>query len=270
MTGAIQTATNCKCTACHCQKKKYLKLAGDWQDKEPAPVVEEHEGFLVIRDDLLPYGAKSRYCDKLISEIEQEEIVFGGSNSVGWGPVSMAYLCKKYNKKFTCFYAKRKEPNIYQQTVLDLGANIEWVNMGMLTVTLSRARKYTEESPETRLNIGLGLEHEINTACLVKVLDDLNLDPPEVWSVGSSGSLNRAMQIAFPNAEAFVVQTGHEMSEREIGRATRFVSPYKYDKAVKKDELPPFPSVPHYDSKCWSFMKQYAKPGALFYNVAGF
>jgi hypothetical protein len=31
----------------------YLEMIGDWTDSLPAPVVEEHEGILVVRDDLI-------------------------------------------------------------------------------------------------------------------------------------------------------------------------------------------------------------------------
>ena len=41
----------------------------------------------------------------------------------------------------------------------------------------------------------------------------------------------------------------------------------KFDKPIKKEEAPPFPSAPTYDAKAWPFIKQYAKPRALFWNV---
>lgn len=239
-------------------------------DVIPAPVVEEHEGFKVIRDDLLPYGAKSRYCDKFIKELPHKEIVAGGFNAYGWGAVSLAYLCKRHDKKCTLFYRRVNQPTIYQQKAQELGAEIKWFEKAMTRVTQGKARMYAEEDPINRYNIGFGLDHEDTRKELVRILKTLNLDPPEVWSVGSSGSLNRAMQEAFPNAAAHVVQTGHKMNEEEIGRAKLYISPYKYSEPVKKHEQPPFPSVAHYDSKAWSFMRQHAKRGALFYNVAGY
>ena len=44
-------------------------------------------------------------------------------------------------------------------------------------------------------------------------------------------------------------------------------SDYKFDKIIKEEEMPPFPSAPTYDAKAWKFVKEYAKPNALFWNV---
>jgi hypothetical protein len=36
----------------------YLRVIGDWKDPYPAPVIVEHEGVQVVRDDLLGLGSK--------------------------------------------------------------------------------------------------------------------------------------------------------------------------------------------------------------------
>ena len=95
----------------------------------------------------------------------------------------------------------------------------------------------------------------------------LPITPKEVWSVGSSGTLNRGLQLAFPDAEINVVSVGHKMSSREIGRATFYKSEYKFDKPCKDSEKPPFPSAPTYDAKGWKFIKRYGSDGALYWNV---
>ena len=89
----------------------------------------------------------------------------------------------------------------------------------------------------------------------------------EIWTVGSSGTLSRGLQKAFPELEVHVISVGHKMSEREIGRAKFYKSPYKFDKPIKPIEAPPFPSAPTYDAKAWPFLKEFAKPNALFWNV---
>jgi hypothetical protein len=248
----------------------YLELVKDWEDPYPAPVIEEHDGVHVVRDDLLEAGSKMRFIDKLIRDTDCEEWVFGGSNKVGWGPISLAYVCQKYGKKATCFWAERKEPTWHQQKYLDYGGRIEWVKMGMLNVTLSRAERYRRESPQTRKTLPLGLEHDWVLGSIVKVAQSLPLKPDVIWTVASSGTLNRGLQLAFPDAEIHAIQTGHKLDERQLGRATLHECAYKYDKPVKKGEEPPFPSAPEYDAKAWKVIQENVDKSKvnLFWNVA--
>ena len=46
-----------------------------------------------------------------------------------------------------------------------------------------------------------------------------------------------------------------------------FESDYKFHQDCKKPERPPFPSSLTYDSKAWTFIKEHASDGALFWNV---
>jgi hypothetical protein len=245
-----------------------LNSIDDWVDPNPAPIIEMHNGFYVVRDDLLKYGSKVRFIDYLIQTEPCDEWVFGGANKVGWGPISLTYLCNKYGKKATFFMAKRSSPTWHQQFVLDLGGVIHWVDNGMLTVTKSRAKKYYEEDPVHRRVLPLGLEHPTVIASIVKVAQNLKITPTEIWTVASSGTLSRGLQTAFPNLPVFAVQTGHKMSEYERGRASVIESPYKFDEKCKEIDMPPYPSEPYYDAKLWSFVRNLGKPGALIWNVA--
>jgi hypothetical protein len=164
--------------------------------------------------------------------------------------------------------AERKTPTEQQQKVLDLGGTIHWVKMGMLNVTLSKAKKYYEEDTINRKILPLGLEHPTVLASIVKVAKSLPIVPKEVWTVASSGTLSRGLQMAWPDAKVNIVMTGHVMNEREIGRATAYRSPYKFDQVCKPEHLPPYPSEVCYDAKVWSFVKEHGTAGALIWNVA--
>jgi hypothetical protein len=248
--------------------EQYLEMVQGWVDPYPAPVVEKIENLYVVRDDLLEAGSKMRFIDCLIRNDDGEEWVFGGANKVGWGPISLTAVCNRYGKKATFFMAKRKEPTWHQQKVLELGGTIHWVENGMLNVTKSRARKYQEEKPDTRRVLPLGLEHPTVIASIVKVAQSLNVQPSEIWTVASSGTLNRGLQLAFPDVDCYAIQVGHKMSDYEKGRAKVLISPYKYDRAVKPEDAPPYPSEPFYDAKVWSFVRDMAKKDALIWNVA--
>ena len=242
----------------------------------PKIIIEKHEGIYVVREDLLEGGSKRRFIDRYVrEEIEKgaEEFVFGGAPATGYAPMSLTLQAKHYGANATFFMAKRSLDNLheYQKKALEYGAKIQWVNMGMLNVTLSRAKKYYEENTFKRRNFPLGLEDERvieDIETLAKEIKEEWKDKfSEIWTVGSSGTLSRGLQRAFPELEVHVISVGHKMSEREIGRAKFYKSPYKFDKPIKPIEAPPFPSAPTYDAKAWPFLKEFAKPNALFWNV---
>jgi len=242
----------------------------------PKLVIENHEGFHIVRDDLLEGGSKRRFVDRLIrEEIAEgaEEFVYGGCPANGYAQLSLTLQAKAYNKKAIFFMAQRSLDNLhpYQQQALDYGADIRWVPNGMLQVTKARAREYFYEDPKKRRLLPLGLEEPRvleDIATLAKTIEiDYNIEISEIWSVGSSGTLTRGLQMAFPNKDVHVVSVGHTMKQHEVGRAKLYRSKYKFTQEVKDDDVPPFPSVPTYDAKAWSVMKEYAKKGALFWNV---
>lgn len=256
-----------------------LEKMKDWNDPNPLPVLEEHQGFTIVRDDLLEYGSKIRFVDYMIGHDPQykniKEWCFGSCPATGYAQISLPIVCHRYNKEAHLFMAKRDPSKYhpYQIRGIELGAKYHWIPDGMLNVTKARAKEYADLSPERKV-LPLGLEHVTVLASIIKVARSLPIKPAVVWSVGSSGTLNRGLQLAWPDAEVHVVQVGHTMSQREIGRARHHISPYKFDKGVKKEDTPPFPSAPTYDAKCWSIMKEwhkgydyYGKP-ILLWNVA--
>ena len=249
----------------------YLDLVKDWEDPNPFPVLVDYDGIVVVRDDLQEGGSKVRFADKLIRDTPVDEFCYGGSNSVGWGNISLAYLCRKYGKMAHSFYADRKEPTPHQKYYSDLGGKITWVKMGMLSVTKAHCKKYVEQSPTTRMNVPIGLEHDITLGAIIKVARNLPIIPEVVWTVGSSGTLTRGLQMAWPDSEFHCVQTGHKMDQEEAGNATVHPVSYKYNQPCKEEDLPPFPSAREYDAKVWKPMKELYNPQKvnLFWNVAG-
>lgn len=243
----------------------YLDLIGDWKDPNPDPVLTEHDGYFVVRDDLLEVGSKARAGDYLIGHAKEhqhiQEWVYGSSPATGYAQISLPYLCGRYGKKAVIFMAERAMHRLheYQKRGLELGGDYRWIPDGMMAVTQKRARDYVLASPHTRMLLPMGVEHPTAIASLIRVARSLPIQPKEVWSVGSSGTLSRSLQFAFPDAIVHVVSTGHTMTPREIGRAVFHRSPYKFDRPVKKADAPPYPSAPTYDAKVWRPMIEYHK-----------
>lgn len=246
-----------------------------WWDPNPTIIISEHDGFLVVRDDLLGCGSKVRFVDYMIQQMPQQEIVFGACPATGYAQISLPVVAKRYNKSVHLFMAYRDPSRLhpYQLRGMELGSIYHFIKNGMLNVTKARAREYAEADPTNRILFPIGLEHPSVIASIVKVArEQIPFTPDHVWSVGSSGCLNRGLQMAWPGAEVHVVSVGHTMTEREIGRAIFHKHPYKFDRPVKLVDAPPFPSAPTYDSKGWRPMidwyKSHEKPEkVLFWNV---
>ena len=190
---------------------EYLQLISGWSDPYPNPVLEIYEGVYVVRDDLLTAGTKIRGADYLIGHCPKhrniQEWVYGSCPATGYAQISLPFLCNRYNKKAVLFMAERSMNNLheYQKRGIALGAEYHWIPDGMLNVTKKRARDYVAESPNTRALLPIGLEHPTVFACFIKVARSLPIVPNHVWSVGSSGTLSRALQLAWPHAEVHVV-----------------------------------------------------------------
>lgn len=245
--------------------EEYLSMIGDWKDSLPEPVIEEYEGIKVVRDDLLGGGSKIRFADYLIqSQPEIEEWVYGSSPATGYAQISLSYLCRKYGKKSVIFMAERAWDKLhdYQIEALKAGADMKWVPNGMLSVTEKRARDYVEQDPKVRKLLPIGFHHDTVIASIVRVALSIDVRPNEVWTVGSSGTLTRGLQLAWPDADFHCVTVGHKGN---YGRAKIYECNIPFNKPAKV--IPPFPSAITYDAKAWEYIKQHASPGALFCNV---
>ena len=245
--------------------EEYLSLINDWEDSLPSPMIEEHEGIQVVRDDLLGGGSKIRFADYLVqSQPEIEEWVYGSSPATGYAQISLSYLCLKYGKKAVIFMAERAWDKLhdYQIEALKAGADMKWVPNGMLSVTEKRARDYVEQDPKVRRLLPIGFHHDTVIASIVRVALSMDVRPNEVWTVGSSGTLTRGLQLAWPDADFHCVTVGHK---GDYGRAKTYRCEIPFNKPAKL--IPPFPSAITYDAKAWEYIKQHASPGALFWNV---
>jgi hypothetical protein len=241
-------------------------ILGNWQDPFPDPVIEEYSGIRVVRDDLLKYGSKVRFLDFLVRNISQQEIVYGSSPRWGGAQLSLAKLCQMYNKKLVLFIADSKEMHPYTQMAKDLGADVHQVPVGYLKVTEAKARNYVLDNSKSRYLIKIGGDHPEVLESIVRVASKIEA-PKRFFTVGSSGTLNRGLQLAWPGAEAHIISVGKALTPESAGRAIIHHSKYKFQQQTKKTERPPFPSSLEYDSKAWSFVIDLAEPGDLFWNV---
>lgn len=226
----------------------------------PEPVIAEHEGIMVLRDDLLPGGTKRRAIASLF-EPQYSEYVYA-SPVYGHAQIALAHACRDHGLRASIFCAKRSERYSLSLEAMAAGAVMHEVPNGYMSVVRARAREYCERTPGAKL-LPFGLDDPIFINALAQVARRLPIAAPrEVWSAAGSGVLSRALHMAWPDAQIYGVRVG---AEPNAPHARIFTAPEKYERPAQV--MPPFPSCVNYDAKCWSFIKKYASPGALFWNV---
>lgn len=223
----------------------------------PDPVIVEHEGILVVRDDLLPGGTKRRAIHALFDE--HSTYVYA-SPVYGFAQLALAHAARDHRKQAVIFCAKRKQFHPITAEVIGLGAGVIEVPHGYFNVVKARAREYCQQTGACLLPFGLDDPRFI--LALADVARALPVTPKEVWSIVGSGVLSRALQLAWPDATFYGVRVG---AKPDAGHAIVYTAPEKYEQGAQ--EPAPFPSCVNYDSKAWRFVKLHATPGALFWNV---
>jgi hypothetical protein len=236
----------------------------------PKQTIMEYDGFTVVRDDLLDGGTKRRAFTDYVQWVKQTnpnvtELVYASPRQ-GYAQLSLTYACNDLGLKSTVTVPQGKHTWLTEESIR-LGCNIIEVPMGFLTNIQAKARKYVETNDGCQL-VPFGGDHPIIIESMKNAALSLDIEPPkEVWTVMSSGVLSRGLQKAWPDAKVYGVRIGHNTTDRERGRAETFLSKYKFHQDCKESERPPFPSSLTYDSKAWTWMKEHASEGALFWNV---
>ena len=73
----------------------------DYDTDLPKPVVKEHNGFRVVRDDLLNGGTKRRAFTVYVkNKPDVEEFVYASPRQ-GYAQLSLAYACRDMGRKCT-------------------------------------------------------------------------------------------------------------------------------------------------------------------------
>jgi hypothetical protein len=229
------------------------------------PQVIEHDGILVVRDDLLAGGTKARFVGQLFDGAD--EVVYA-SSCEGGAQTALATVAAQLHKRATIFVAKRKEPHARALMAKRLGARVMQVSPGYLSTVEARARQYCELTGARLAPFGVDIPEAVDAIAAAAIAT--GLEPDEVWCASGSGVLARGLAKAWPNARRHVVQIGRTLSAEEVAGATIHVYPAPFGARAKS--APPFPSDPHYDAKAWEKCKAArgnASGRVVFWNVAG-
>jgi hypothetical protein len=228
-----------------------------------APVIVEHEGVLVVRDDLFPGGTKARFLGILFDGAE--EVVYA-SPAEGGAQVALATVARNIRKRATIFVARRAKPHARTIEVAKLGAKIASVTPGYLSVVQARAREYCAQTGARLMPFGADMPEAINAIAAAACA--IGIQPDEVWCASGSGVLARGLAAAWPNARRHAVQVGRTLTPGDVAGATIHVYPAPFGRKMRSK--PPFPSDPEYEAKAWEVTTTNKGSGqVIFWNVTG-
>lgn len=226
----------------------------------PDPVMVEHHGFMVVRDDLLPGGTKRRVIEPMIQASPHREFIYA-SPAYGYAQLALAMACRALGKHATIFTAKRKQPHPLTLAARKAGAKVVMIPHGYLSHVQSKAKAYAQEVGAQYVPFGVDTDDSLSV--IAQAARTLSIEPASVWTVSGSGTLSRGLQRAWPGAEFHSVLIGKQ--DANVGKAITYRAPESFEKTAK--EPPPWPSSAHYDAKLWQFARHHAQPGALIWNV---
>lgn len=239
------------------------EVAGSIPAPATSPAVVEHDGVLVVRDDLYSGGTKARFVGAFFAGAD--EAVYA-SPAEGGAQTALATVARQLGKRATIFVAQRIRPHPRTLEAARLHAKVIPVQPGYLSVVQARAREYCERTGATLVPFGADVEFAIEA--IANAAASLAIKPDEVWCSAGSGVLARGLARAWPAARRHVVQVGRALSLDEVAGATIHEYPVPFGREART--RPPFPSDPHYDAKAWEQCAARKGPGrVLFWNVAG-
>mgnify|MGYP003670959594 CR=1 FL=1 len=252
--------------------KEYLSVTSGFKSTFDPFVVKNINGFNVIDEsEACSVGYKARSAEFLMLELQSlnvKHIVYVQPRR-GYAGISLAWLCKQYNMKLTLVMPSSKEVSDHQALCIELGAEAKFVRIA----AMPNANKYAKEYADKigAFFVPLGLNHPHVIAGGVRVIYDYFKDkqkPKTMWSVISTGVLQRSLQIALPDTEFKAVAVARNIQQGELGRA-EFYSYHKPFNSLS-DLIPDkFDCENSYDSKGWHYMCEYGNKGDWFFSVAG-
>jgi hypothetical protein len=235
---------------------------------ERSPVIEDRDGALVVRDDLLEGGSKSRFLPFLLEGAG--EVVYGGP-FCGGAPLALAVVGRELGIRVTLFYAKRKILHPRQRRCLSHGATIYQVPHGYMSNVQAKARTYAAAVGAKFLSLGFDVPAANDPfIAVMRGVQKRTGSPDQVWCATGSGMLARCLGHAFPDSEVVGVAVGLKSrhSEQSMPPNVRIVES-SYDFAIETRAACPFPSDRNYDRKAWEIMLQQRRGSCLFWNVLG-
>lgn len=261
----------------HMSLQDYLDLVPNFKDPYDL-IVKEHDGVLVIRDDLLPggVGSKARYAEALMQKLEEKYIFYAGVPQ-GQAMITLARACEKHNKMLVCIAPNRNEPTEAHVNAMKAGAIFLYYQTGGQAGARKRCRAFISDHLGGQgFYVPAGVKNKLITAGFAKSakrLDEI-YKPDALFCVASTGVMSHALSIALPNTEVYAIQVaGNSSTKKWPGRLNIINHPQPFNEKVRPELAPPFNSILTYDAKGWAYCKKFKEENPnktiMFWNVKG-
>lgn len=252
-------------------KKRYLDIWGDFESKLGEPEYYEcpdRKDIYILDFAKGHCGLKAFGAEKLVAEVDASRPMGYAAPRVGHAAEAISYLAEVYNKKAVFFAPASKEVSAHQAVVMAYKkSDLRFVRIPAMPTLNAWIRKWAEQHNGVALPFGLA-NTPVVTAGLAAMCDrhmKKHGEPTQFYCAVSTGTMIRALQIGWPNAEPVGVAVARNLKDGEIGRAN--VVPYHKGFYQCSDFMPPFNTTATYDAKAYKRFLDEAKPGSVFINV---
>ena len=124
-------------------REEWLAITKNWEDPYSLPIVAEHDGVKVVRDDHM-VGSKCRFADLLLASTEQDTIVYVQPRFGLAGP-SILEVAKRYDKRVVLFMPSSKKISHHQAVCIERGAKPKFMRIAAMPNLNSAAKKWAEK-----------------------------------------------------------------------------------------------------------------------------
>ncbi|HIE60956.1 MAG TPA: pyridoxal-phosphate dependent enzyme, partial [Microbacterium sp.] len=218
----------------------YKRIYGEFPSKFKVPAVEEYGDKFVLRADLTDGGLKAYAAERMISEIEEDTLVYCAPRQ-GHAADAIAQVARIYGKKVVFFMPSSKKASDHQAALFAYGhCTFKFVRIAAMPVLNKYAREWAEANGARYIPFGM-TGTPLVTAGLIKVGQEvtraLQFSPTEFYCAVSTGTMLRALCIAWPNTHARGVAVARNIKKGEIGTAdvVSATMPFLTPSKVSKD-----------------------------------
>jgi len=248
----------------------YLDMWGEFDSRFGAPQVDKYKDQYILRADLAPGGLKAFGGEKVIAEAKSDTFVYVAPRQ-GHAPDAIAAIAREYGKKCVFFMPASKTVSDHQGALFAYdNVEVRFFKTAAMPMINGYAKKWADERGYTYIPFGFK-ETPVVTAGLVNmcrnISKQLGHDPTEIYCAVSTGTMIRALQMGWPEADPFGVAVARNIHKGEKGVAILEAATMPFLKRTPVADQMPVPTTGAYDAKAWHLFERQGKPGSIFINV---